>query len=754
MALAAGLAVLGGVDLAEATHFRYAHITWQPLGANTAEFRIQGAWRRSATPSHDECVNPATGTVIACTGAGGLAGIGDVIREDIGDTVFFPGDGTTISVDDDWLYYLVTSIDPPNNWLFGEALDPESLPAVDTTITHTYPSPGPWTARIDSCCRISPTVAPNRHINNPDRDYKIETRVDLTLAGNRSPVSSLPPIVLCPQNGLCQFQVPASDADGDPVRFRLSTAAEAAGNGIFTQPGPPNAPNAASISTSGLYTWNTVGATLGAPTQNTLYSTQVSIEDLDGSTPKSRVAVDFFIQLVPDVDDPPAFTQPQCGTTSSIPNGATISFPVQASDPDAGDVVTLNVAGLPAGATMTPPLPTSGNPVSSTFDWTPNIAQGGTFVITFSATDQADQQALCAVTIIVTTTCPNGQIDPGEDCDGGVCCDPFTCEFLTSACRPAAGPCDLAESCTGSSATCPPDVKSTEVCRPGAHQCDAAENCDGVSNVCPPDLPAPNGTPCVDGSACTTDTCQAGMCVGTLVDTDGDGHSDGCDNCPAIFNPGQADGDGDGTGDPCDICPVTPDPTQSDQDGDGIGDECDNCPVLFNPDQLDTDDDGIGDPCDLLKPTHVRIKGRAPGATDRSLIFIKLDFIDDNFGIEEGLLVRVQPLIGSDVAHQYSTSECKVGTQSGRPVVKCIAGPRREFRVTIKSQGGLPDPPSAWRANIRLARVDQATSPPAGGLVPPFKGPVTITLRYRSFDRPGVIKDCRVGRQSLDCREF
>jgi hypothetical protein len=94
--------------------------------------------------------------------------------------------------------------------------------------------------------------------------------------------------------------VPATDPDGDTLRFRLSTAPEA-DTGAFTQPGPPSAPNAASIDpTSGVYTWNTNGATLGPVALNTLYSTQVTIEERDGQANlKGKVAIDFFIQLVP-----------------------------------------------------------------------------------------------------------------------------------------------------------------------------------------------------------------------------------------------------------------------------------------------------------------------------------------------------------------------------------------------------------------------------------------------------------------------
>src|SRR5262245_38459547 len=178
--LVAALVVAGGVwTPAEATHFRYGHITWRSLGGNTVEFVVQAGFRRSNTPSFDECVNPATGSVIPCTGTGGLTAAGDIVREYIGDTTFFPGDGSEIKVPGKpYLYFKISSIDPTNNWFFAEALDPASLPTIDTTITHTYPSAGPWTARIGSCCRIEAQVFPNAHINNPEGNYRVETRVD------------------------------------------------------------------------------------------------------------------------------------------------------------------------------------------------------------------------------------------------------------------------------------------------------------------------------------------------------------------------------------------------------------------------------------------------------------------------------------------------------------------------------------------------------------------------------------------------
>ncbi|HEV7732924.1 MAG TPA: putative Ig domain-containing protein [Candidatus Binatia bacterium] len=492
---------LAGGQPAHATHFRHGQISWSVVAGNTVEFTVQNSWRRNDNPSFNPCINVATLGTIPCTGPSGFPAPGNVIREDIGDTVFNFGDGspTVGSPGGRGLLYLVTSIDPTNNWLFGLALDPANLPAIDTTIAHTYATPGNFLARIDSCCRVQAALAPNAHINNPELAYRVETTVTVG-TGNSSPITALPPIVTCPQNGLCTFIVPATDPDGNTLTFRMSAPLEADG-GTFRQPGPSQAPNAATIdANTGVYSWNTVGATLGPVALNTLYSTQVTIEERNGlNVVIGKVAVDFFIQLVPDVADPPVFSAPVCGSTIVLQAGVPNSFNVQASDADAGDVVSLNAAGLPLGASMTPPLPTSGNPVSSVFAWTPLVEQAGSYVVTFTAADQSFQQALCSVTLEVTSQCGDGNLDPGEQCDPGA---------------------DVAGDC------CSVDCQLE-----------------------------PNGTTCNGGASCGgPDTCQVGICTPGAGggDGDGDGVIDCLDNCPLDPNADQADIDGDGLGDVCD----------------------------------------------------------------------------------------------------------------------------------------------------------------------------------------------------------
>jgi len=108
------------------------------------------------------------------------------------------------------------------------------------------------------------------------------------------------------------------------------------------------------------------------------------------------------------------------------------------------------------------------------------------------------------VSVTYTSLCGNGTVDASvsEQCDQGAangtatsCCS-STCQFKTSAnqCRASGGACDPAEFCSGSSATCGTDLKSTAVCRGSAGVCDVAESCNGVSNTCPADGFATGGT--------------------------------------------------------------------------------------------------------------------------------------------------------------------------------------------------------------------------------------------------------------------
>jgi hypothetical protein len=73
-----------------------------------------------------------------------------------------------------------------------------------------------------------------------------------------------------------------------------------------------------------------------------------------------------------------------------------------------------------------------------------------------------------------------------------------------------------------------------------------------------------------------------------MRDSDCDGISDACDNCPYAYNPSISMREWDGTRYP-----------QADTDDDGVGDACDNCLEAYNPPQKDVDGDGLLDQFDL-----------------------------------------------------------------------------------------------------------------------------------------------------------
>jgi len=160
----------------------------------------------------------------------------------------------------------------------------------------------------------------------------------------------------------------------------------------------------------------------------------------------------------------------------------------------------------------------------------------------------------------VTETCPgNGPNCPGDafqpsgttctsdsnpctvdECDGANnCLHPAGNAGAT--CRTAASGCDLAETCDGSSTSCPADAVRPSgascladgnpctldqcdgvtincqhpagnagfPCRGAAGVCDLAEACDGLSTNCPADTVKASGTACTgDGNPCTLDECD------------------------------------------------------------------------------------------------------------------------------------------------------------------------------------------------------------------------------------------------------
>ena len=346
------------------SHGRLGQLYWSRTTGNTVEFRaIVGARRSYYTPL------PTVGSTVNIT-------------------PIYYGDGTSSDS-----AFLVTFVDVANDYFIAEKV-----------VTHTYAGSGPYTAYLSDCCRLGTT---NGHINNPDQSFRLETIVNLA-ATTASPRSSLPAIIDCPRDAVCTFQIAAIDPDNQTMRFRMGTAAEA-GDVSFVQPGPPDAPNAATISSSGRYTWNTTGATLSSdPNTSTFYSTHVIIENLNAAgNVVTKTPIDFFIRLgsTGSSNRPPEFygRTPVDGTAFIIGVGNYLAMRVDARDLDTADNVTLAIINMPAGAAFQPGAPA--NPVSGLFTWTPTSAQIGQYVLNFTATDPSGSSDLVSITVNVVNYC-------------------------------------------------------------------------------------------------------------------------------------------------------------------------------------------------------------------------------------------------------------------------------------------------------------------------------------------------------------
>ena len=157
----------------------------------------------------------------------------------------------------------------------------------------------------------------------------------------------------------------------------------------------------------------------------------------------------------------------------------------------------------PAGCT------TSGGTCSVTI----RSSAAGTATVTLSASGYSP------TTTPVTFSC---------ECSGGACCSDG-CHFDSPSrvCRAVASgsDCDVAEYCTGSSASCPADsFVSGTLCRSSTGFCDPAEYCSGSSAYCPSDSFTADGTKCGLCMVCSSGTCSGvpaddGACG--IIDCDG-----------------------------------------------------------------------------------------------------------------------------------------------------------------------------------------------------------------------------------------
>lgn len=101
--------------------------------------------------------------------------------------------------------------------------------------------------------------------------------------------------------------------------------------------------------------------------------------------------------------------------------GQVLAFAAGFLSPEIGQTTTVTVAdpdGAQAAGAIIATAP--GNPASVSIDWTPDVADAGSYAITFTATDDGDPPASIAVTVVLEVlACPDicGDLDGDLDVD-------------------------------------------------------------------------------------------------------------------------------------------------------------------------------------------------------------------------------------------------------------------------------------------------------------------------------------------------
>ena len=328
-----------------ATHYRYGNISWSRVNSTTrtVTVTVTQAWRRSFY---------------------GAINVGNVVPTNV--TLAF-GDGLTTPIN-----LTATSVNVTDDWFYGTF-----------TVVHTYAgTTNVFNISYSSTARISTLQ------NNANGSFSSLSTVNLVTANTGSPVSSTPPIINLPiGQAAAAFNIPASDPDGGILTYGLATLAQTSATN----------PAGLAINSAGNATFNTVGKLVGQ-----LWQAAFVVTDANGS----NTIVDFMMLMVA-ANTPPVFdysVTPANSTVFSINPGQNIHFTIKALDVDVGSTVTLSAVGLPtSNFTFSPGLPTTANPVSSFFNFTPTSAQLGIYIITFTATRNGGVQTSTTVTINVNT---------------------------------------------------------------------------------------------------------------------------------------------------------------------------------------------------------------------------------------------------------------------------------------------------------------------------------------------------------------
>jgi uncharacterized protein (TIGR03382 family) len=454
----------------------------------------------------------------------------------------------TLNVDeDDSVSRVLQGTDPENDVLTYTAGSPQNGTAsvVGDVLTYT-PAPdfnGTDSFQVtvsdgtdSSVARVAVTVRP---VNDPPvaDDLNVATAEDIDAT-----------IVLT-----------GSDIDGDPLTFSVDM------------------PAAGSVSLSG----NTAVFTPPAD-QNGIFTFTYRANDGTVDSAPATVTID-----VGPENDPPAWVAPTPDDLAvfMVDEGATVSFVLAADEPD-GELVTYDVAPLPAGASF--------DAVAGTFSWTPEWTDEGDTAYTLSATDGS---STIVRTITISVSVP--------DTDGDGVPDTREVELGLDPTRPDSDDDTIGDLFEVVDPLAPVDSDGDGII-------DALDDDSDDDGLLDRDEAG-------DDDLTTDPFDRDGDGIPDFLDLDSDADTidDAVDNCPSVPNADQSDMDRDGVGDLCD----------TDSDGDGLADPLE-LSFGFDPGDPDTDGDTIDDFTEFGF-------GLSPNDSDGDGIFDGLDTDSDDDGFSD-----------------------------------------------------------------------------------------------------------------------
>ncbi len=336
-----------------ASHYRYGTMSWaNPWDNGTIRLKMQNAWRLS------------TQTVGTISNETGQIKWGDGSAETVQRKI--------ISVDStEGSYVTEIGSNSTGTWVAG--------------VLKTYNDNGTYTVSWTGGDRIDGI----QNSNLSEADWRLETKVNIggTFASNDSSVSAVPPIVQVQDNTTFNYQVVATDADGDSMGYRWGTYKEFVDN---TSNNTYTAPTGITLSSSGLISWDVRDSGGQATNVNDIWAAFVMVEDLDSSSGdnKSYIPIDFFLKIASASNNPPSIVGIPT-TTQTISIGNTKTFTFTATD-DSGVAPTFSVLNPPSdnSSIWSTSTSTSGGTTTFTINFTPVSSMGNaTYAVNIRATD-------------------------------------------------------------------------------------------------------------------------------------------------------------------------------------------------------------------------------------------------------------------------------------------------------------------------------------------------------------------------------